>query len=285
MNMFSRMNVRVAAGSALLLGLLWLAPQPVGAVDREHQQLMADIRMLQEQSQQLRALLGDLSEAIKAVSAKIDDQTGITRKAFADEKVVVDAISGSIREIREKVDETNTRLGSMSQEMEALRLAIPPSIPVAPSASDSATPGSTTPPQPAPPTPIGPGASPQKMFDTAMADYFSGQYSLAVSGFEAMLRAYPRAVSADQAQFYIGEAYISDGRYADAVAAYGKMIANYPDSAQLAQAYYKQGLAYDGLKQPEDAKQAWETVVSKFPDSTAASLAKQGLDRLSRAPR
>ena len=42
------------------------------AANKEHQQLMADIRILQEQSQQLQQMLGSLSEAMKAMSAKLD---------------------------------------------------------------------------------------------------------------------------------------------------------------------------------------------------------------------
>ena len=51
-----------------LLALLALAPGvPLAAANREHQQLMADIRMLQEQNQQLQLLLGQLQEDRKSV--------------------------------------------------------------------------------------------------------------------------------------------------------------------------------------------------------------------------
>ena len=43
--------------------------------------------MLQEQQQQLQQMLGGLAETLKAVSTKIDDQTAVKRKAFADQKL------------------------------------------------------------------------------------------------------------------------------------------------------------------------------------------------------
>ncbi len=81
--------------------------------------------MLQEQTQQLQALMNGLGEALKAVNSRLEDQTTLERKAFADSKVQMDAISGDIRIVREKVDETNVRLGSISQELESIRQAIP----------------------------------------------------------------------------------------------------------------------------------------------------------------
>ena len=54
----------------LCIGLLALvmaagAASPAAAANKEHQQLMADLRMLQEQSQLLQTLLATLNEALK----------------------------------------------------------------------------------------------------------------------------------------------------------------------------------------------------------------------------
>ena len=51
------------------------------AANKEHLQLMAEIRMLQEQQQQLQGLLGSLQDTLKTVATKIDDQSAATRKA------------------------------------------------------------------------------------------------------------------------------------------------------------------------------------------------------------
>src|SRR6185295_8688150 len=113
--------------AALMLVLLfvWMMPAHPVAADREHQQLIADIRMVQEQAQQLQALLNGLGDALKAMNARIDDQTALERKAFADNKVQIDGIASDFRVVREKVDETNVRLGSLSQELESMRDALP----------------------------------------------------------------------------------------------------------------------------------------------------------------
>ena len=65
--------------AALMLVLLfvWMMPARPVAADREHQQIIADIRMLQEQAQQLQALMNGLGDAVKAMNARIDDQTAL----------------------------------------------------------------------------------------------------------------------------------------------------------------------------------------------------------------
>ena len=53
--------------------------------------MMADIRMLQEQTQQLQqqlaTALAQLDETLKQLSTRQDDQTAATRKGFADQKL------------------------------------------------------------------------------------------------------------------------------------------------------------------------------------------------------
>ena len=82
---------------------------------------MADLRMLQEQSQLLQTLLGTLNEALKAVNTRLDQQTDVNRKAFADSKLVIDNLTNDVRVIREKLDDNNVRVGSLTQEVNSLR--------------------------------------------------------------------------------------------------------------------------------------------------------------------
>ena len=63
---------------ALILTLL--VATPASAANKEHQQLMADLRMLQEQTQLLQNMLGTLTEALKAVNARLDQQAEATPK-------------------------------------------------------------------------------------------------------------------------------------------------------------------------------------------------------------
>src|SRR5688572_22923328 len=105
--------MRPVSTMAVVVWLLAAAVAPLDAANREHEQLAADVRMLQEQTQQLQLLLGTLSETIKAVNSRLDEQAAADRKAFADHKVLVDNLSRDVRVVREKVDESNVRLASL----------------------------------------------------------------------------------------------------------------------------------------------------------------------------
>jgi tol-pal system protein YbgF len=270
------------------LALAAVMARPAYAANKEHQQLMADIRMLQEQAQQLQNLIGSLNttlgEALRAVNARLDEQTGTTRKAFADQKLVIDALTSDLRVVREKVDDNNVRIGSISQEVDALRQSLqqqnasrPPPSPDSPDAAGPGTNGpgdGTTPPAPAA-TSLAIGTSPQRLYDQALSNYWSGLWDLAIEGFTSYIRSFPRSDMADDAQVAIGNSYLQDGKNDKAVEAYDLAIRTYPNGNAIPEAYYKKGLALKNLRQLDRAREAFEYVAKTYPDSDAGRLAKQ----------
>ena len=122
-------------GTVLLVLLAVSVTAAAAAANKEHLQLMAEIRMLQEQQQQLQGLLGALQDTLKTVTTKLDDQAASARKAMADQTLGINNIGDNVRVLREKTDETNVRISSMGQELDALRQAIasqpPPSTALA----------------------------------------------------------------------------------------------------------------------------------------------------------
>jgi tol-pal system protein YbgF len=273
------------ATAAVVMGLLFAAA-PAAAADKTHQQMMAEIRMLQEQQAQLQQMLHGLADTLKTMTAKIDEQTAATRKQFADQKLVVDNIAEGVRILREKADDTNVRLSTMTQELESLRTAVQaiPTQPVAPPTGVTGDPTDPNAPQP-PATPPAPpvGVSPQKAYDAAFNDYTGGQYDLAIQGFEFYIRSFPTSPRADDAQLNIGNSYFAMGNFKDAVTALQKVINEYPQTDSVPQAYYKLGQSYEGLKQVDLARRAYETLLQKYPtDTMYGQLAKQRLDSLNK---
>ena len=263
-----------------------LPPAQAVAADREHQQIMADIRMLQEQTLRLQQLMAMLDQSLQVIAGKMDEQADITRKAFADQRLLTDNVANGVRIMREKIDDTNVRISSLSQEVEALRIAIPPMPPPGMTRQLFTDPETGLPIEPAfpatTPTPAvaAPGVSPQRMYDTAWADYTNGQWVLAIQGFEAYIENFPRSELADDAQFYIGQTRYADGQFEEAVDAFEQVLLSYPDGDAVPEASYKRGLSLDRLGEADRARQAFELVVANHPDSTMATLAQQALDRL-----
>ena len=112
---------------------------------------------------------------------------------------------------------------------------------------------------------IGAGVSPQRMYDTAWADYTNGQWALALQGFEAYIRTFPRSELADDAAFYIGQTHFAEGKFTESVDAFESVLLRYPDGDIVPEASYKRGLALDQLAEPDRARQAFELVVKNLP--------------------
>jgi TolA-binding protein len=270
--------------ATLAIVLAASAAVPAAAANKEHQQLMADIRMLQEQSQQLQNLLAALNESLKAVNTRLDQQTEANRKAFADQKLVVDNLSNDVRVIREKLDDNNVRVGSLTQEVEALRQGLQQAVRPPVTTNDAADPSASGNAGAGAPTPAAPmvGQSPTKMYDSANSDYMAGQYDLSIIGFQEFIKAFPKSELADDAQVAICNAYLQDHKDQQALDACDVAIRNYPNGNAIPAAYYRKGLALSNLRNVAAARDAWETVVKTYPDSAEAGLARQGLERLKR---
>jgi tol-pal system protein YbgF len=286
------MNIKAfgALSSLALVGVLAL-PASSAAADKETRQMMADIRILQEQSQQLQnqiqALIVTLNESIKSVNTRLEEQTNTNRKSLADQKLVIDTMANDLRVLREKVDDNNVRVGSLGQEIDALRQQVSTmnaarSFEFAPAGGGDTAAGGTPPPD-APAAPAtgaaAVGASPRKLYDGALADYFSGQWDLAAMGFESYVRTFPQSPEAPEAQLRAGNAYLQSAKNEKAVEAYDAVIRNYPKSSSAPEAYAKKGQALINLKQYDRAKETLEYVVKNYPpDNAAVTIAQQRLN-------
>ncbi len=266
--------------SVAAISLVALLAAPAAAANKEHQQMMADIRMLQEQQQRLQLQLASLADALKAVANKIDEANGASRKLFADQKLLIDNIAGDLRVVREKADDNNVRLGSLSQDVAAINQSL----------QQGAAPGAVAPPTGGTPPPGGPqpggttppvagaqvGILPTQQFQQALSDYTRGQYDLAITGFEQYLAANPKASNAPDAQLYIGDSYRLAGKFDQATAAYTKVINNYPSSGKVPEAYYKRGQSYEAAGDRARARQDYEYLIKTYPpDDRFVILARQ----------
>jgi tol-pal system protein YbgF len=280
--------------STLALAVLAVAA-PAVAQNREHQQMSAELRMLQEQTQQLALALAQIGDALKALNARLDASDKEAQQRFADQKLLIQKLSDDVSAVRERSQDTDTRLRKVADEVEALRTTLTslPSMLSGAAPSPSPETSAVDPTAPSPVTPAASqtstlGLSPSRMLDTAKSDYFSGSYASAVSGFESLLKTFPTSEAAAEAQFMLGETYSQQKRYAEAVNAYTNAIQRFPRSMWVPEAYYKRGKAQESLGTPEVARASYEMLLKTYPDTPSAGLAKQALDRLGRqaaAPR
>jgi tol-pal system protein YbgF len=271
---------------------------PAHAQNREHMQMAADLRILQQQNQELANTLAQmiqlLNDTAKSLSTRIDQTNEAIRKGFADQSLTLNTTAGDVRKTLAQTQDAATRLGELKEEVEALRTSIPamlsrltPSPDPSFAADQNAVPAAGGPAAPPVPgqVPLSTlGLSPERMFNTALSDYGGGSYVTAIQGFQEFLKAFPTSPRADDAQQYIGDSEYLQNHLEQALAAYNLVIQNYPKGDQIAWAYYKRGQVQSRLGQTANARVSFETVVKQFPDTEPAIMALSRLQGLDSTP-
>ena len=269
---------------------------PVHAQNREHLLMAADLKILQQQNQELANTLAQmiqlLNDTTKALSTRIDQTNEAIRKGFADQSLTLNTTAGDVRKTLAQTQDAATRLGELKEEVEALRTSIPAMLSrLTPPPDPSFTPdpnavpaAGAAPPGPVQVPPSTVGLSPERVFNTALSDYGGGNYVASIQGFQEFLKAFPTSPRADDAQQFIGDSEYLQNHLEQALAAYNLVIQNYPKGDQLSWAYYKRGLVQSRLGQTAGARVSFETVVKQFPDTEPAIMALSRLQSLDSTP-
>jgi tol-pal system protein YbgF len=108
----------------------------------------------------------------------------------------------------------------------------------------------------------------------------SGKHDEAVTALRAFLKAYPRHDYADNAQYWLGEAYYVTHDYKAAAGAFRTVLDKWPDSRKAPDALLKLGYTQSAQKQYTAARATLNEVMRKYPGSEPAKLAGERLSRL-----
>jgi tol-pal system protein YbgF len=118
------------------------------------------------------------------------------------------------------------------------------------------------------------------VYQTAFGLLKDSQYDRAIQAFQQFLINYPSSSLADNAQYWLGEAYYVNRSFPDAQSAFQRVIDKYPQSRKIPDALLKIGYCRYEMKLWDPAKAALQQVVSQYPDEPAAKLARQRLDKM-----
>jgi len=129
-------------------------------------------------------------------------------------------------------------------------------------------------------TPIVPGIDCQELYDESFINIRRGQYEEAVQGFTDYLKYCGSQESADNARFWIGEAYYSMDKFVEAINEFGLLLKEYPNSEKRPSALYKTARSYEELGQKKDAIKNFEKLVDEYSGTLEAEQAKEKLEEL-----
>jgi tol-pal system protein YbgF len=124
------------------------------------------------------------------------------------------------------------------------------------------------------------GADDKAAYQSAYGLLKDGQYDRAIAAFQKFLVSFSVSPLADNAQYWLGEAYYVDKSFPEAQAAFQRVVDRYPQSRKRADAFLKIGFCQYESKQWDQARATLSQVTTQFPDTPAAHLAQQRLDKL-----
>lgn len=289
--------MRAIGNSLPLLGGLLLCsalfPSPARAASKELEQILAELRQLQVQVAQLQRSQAEFERKLERLSVLLSDEDSSRRRAMVDTQTALDTIQEELSILSAKVDETNGRLGNLTQQVASMRQAqpiqIPPvagsvpagqdsepssSLPAGPTSSPSPPPGPVSlPASAAPPGPV-------ELYNQAYTDYTHMRYPLAISGFKEVISRYPDSELADNGQYWIGECLLAQRKYKEALEAFDAVLSLYPNSNKLPEASYKKAIALEAMGSRADAIRQLELVIEQFPRTPVARVAKEKLSSM-----
>ena len=107
-----------------------------------------------------------------------------------------------------------------------------------------------------------------------------GRYEQAAAAFQAFLSEYQGGHYADNAQYWLGEAYYVTRQFEPALTEFQKLMQNYPASSKVTHAMLKVGYIYDEMDKPDKARETLKGLIANHPKTTAARLAEERLRRM-----
>lgn len=116
----------------------------------------------------------------------------------------------------------------------------------------------------------------QKAYETLR----NGHYNQAIQLLTQLLHDFPKGQYADNAQYWLGEAYKVNNNQAAAKQAFSQVISAYPESPKVADAMLKLGYLELENNNRAKARDLLTGVTVRFPGSTAAHLAAKKLSQL-----
>jgi tol-pal system protein YbgF len=130
------------------------------------------------------------------------------------------------------------------------------------------------------PSAVAPGTE-QSAYMAALDQLKKAQYPEAIDSLQQFLATYPRSQLADNAQYWIGEAYYASHDYPKAATAFQGMLDQFPSSRKAPDALLKLGYTQFQLKEYDKARTTLVDVTKRYPGSNAAKLATTQLHALS----
>jgi tol-pal system protein YbgF len=209
----------------------------------------------------------------------------------------MDEVQGNLRELRGRIEELEHNNEALAKQQRDLYADLDKRLAATGSATGGAAAAGATAPAPAagaeaPAANAGaagtadtaaaaaPSSTEQAVYNQAFEALKARSYSVAITGFKDFLGNYPNSPLAENAQYWLGEAYYVNHDYEAAGAAFRAVLKKWPDSRKSPDALLKIGYTQYAQKQYGAARTTLTEVTRKYPGTDSAKLAGERLSRI-----
>ncbi len=119
----------------------------------------------------------------------------------------------------------------------------------------------------------------QALYAQAFAALKAGSYSVAITSFKEFLGSYPASPLAENAQYWLGEAYYVNHDFDAAAGAFRAVLQKWPAGRKAPDAMLKLGYTQFEQKKFMESRATLTELTRKFPDSDAARIAAERLKK------
>jgi tol-pal system protein YbgF len=234
--------------------------------------------------------LEQLQAEVQQLTGKIEEQANLIAEMKKSQSTMYSDLDGRMQGIEKKAEGIKSPTaenppmseGSVGSEAKVVEpsVAAPAAAPEAKQApvqkQDAVTAsGEASAPANAPRLP--PVGDEKQQYQQAYEALRNGHNAQAIAEFNALLSKNPKGEYANNAQYWLGEAYRVNQDVDSARKAFNSVIENYPGSSKVPDALLKLGTIETEQKNPAKAREYLTRVTLDFPSSTAARLAAKKL--------
>ena len=232
--------------------------------------------------------LNDLDARLTRIERIVANQVEVAQR--------LDEVQSAVRQLRGRLEELEHGNEALAKQQRDLYADLDKRLAAASGAAGGAATGSATGETAAEGGATSPGAAPgaaagnapssveQAVYTQAFDALKAGSYSVAITGFKDFLGTYPASPLAENAQYWLGEAYYVNHDYEAAAGAFRTVLKKWPDSRKAPDALLKLGYTQYAQRQYSAARATLTEVMRKYPGSDSAKLAADRLHRTSTSP-
>ncbi len=228
-----------------------------------------DVMIVDERVQRVEVNQKKVVDAVGRIDSLLADEKDASTDLRAEVRSSVRDMLTEFRAMQVSLTDLQSKVDALTQRGQGREGYIPP---VTIAGSDTTRPSDSV--------AVIPAVDCQEMYDEAFILLRQSQYEEAIASFGEYFKYCANSDKADNARFWLGEAYYSMKKYMEAISEFDLLLKNYPKSEKCPGAMYKIARSHEELGHAKDARQYYQKLVDEYPGTLEADQAAEKLKEL-----